>query len=453
MGPLKALISAMLLLCCRPAVALDPPEGGRSDKSVVHYGIDPELGIESRSFSPELVSGLYERLSGRKSSGLIGQGGSGLPSRGRVKILVLLVEFDEYPARPGETAEAVQSRIFGSGGSFPFESLSAFYRRSSRGALEIEGNVLGWYKAGRRADVPQTRAGREELIKKALLSFKGHDFSQYDNNGDGAIDYFAVVWTGPSGDWATFWWGAAPQFSDKAFSVGGKTLGSYSWQGVAEDWADPSSDFRITTLIHETGHSLGLPDYYDYKPGVGPDGGLGYFDMMDSKHYDHNCFSKMMLGWVEPRVVNYDGEFSLAAAAMSGECLMVVPPGAPGGRFGEFFLVENRRRAGNDADPRDIGEGLVIWHVDARLNSAGNDFLFNNQDTEHKLLRAMEADGSERIEKGPSRQFTRTSFYSAGRELGPGTAPSSAFYGGGVTGLTLTSVSDGQQASFRISFR
>ncbi len=444
------MLAALLLLSWGPAVALDPPEGRYADKSVRSRGVDPALGIENRSFSPDLVEGLYARLSGSK---LMPLRGSGFPSRGKVKMLVLLIEFDEYPARPGETAEAVQAGIFGSGGTFPFESLSAYYRRSSRGALEIEGSVLGWYKAGRRADVPQTREGREELIKKALKSFKGHDFSQYDNNGDGVIDYFAVIWTGPTGDWATFWWGAAPQFSDSGFSAGGKRLGSYSWQGVAQDWDDPASGFRIRTLIHETGHAMGLPDYYDYTPGVGPDGGLGYFDMMDSTHYDHNCFSKMMLGWVEPKVVNYDGEFSLAAAASSGECLMAVPPGSSGGRYGEFFLVENRRRSGNDADDRDIGEGLVIWHVDARLNQAGDGFLFNNQDTAHKLLRIMEADGSERIENGPGRQFTSTGFYSEGRVLGPGTVPSSAFYGRGSTGLTITSVSEGQSARFTISFK
>ena len=38
-------------------------------------------------------------------------------------------------------------------------------------------------------------------------------------------------------------------------------------------------------------------------------------------------------------------------------------------------------------------DGLLIWHVDATPNADGDDFLYNNSVTEHKLLRLMEANG------------------------------------------------------------
>ena len=60
-------------------------------------------------------------------------------------------------------------------------------------------------------------------------------------------------------------------------------------------------------------------------------------------------------------------------------------------------MVQNRTRPGNDADlPAD---GLLIWHVDARLTRSGSDFLYDNSYTAHKLLRLMEADGLEEIER------------------------------------------------------
>lgn len=432
---------------------MDPPDHAAASRGRAAARIDPALGIGNTSFDPALVEGLRARLSGSRGASLLGFRSKGLPATGSPKVLVLLIDFDEYPARPGETPEYLRDRIFGAGGEFPYESLTAYYRRSSYGKLNIGGNVLGWYNAGRRADVSETREGREALIKKALLNFKDHDFSQYDSNGDGMIDYFAVIWTGPVGEWATFWWGVQPNFSDKAFTIGGKTLGAYSWQGVASRWEDPQSGFKIRTLAHETGHALGLPDYYDYKKDVGPNGGLGFFDMMDSTRYDHNCFSKFMLGWVEPRVVTAGGDYMLRPAENSGECLMLVPAGRGSGPFSEFFLVENRRKTGNDTENALVRGGLAVWHVDARLNAAGNNFLYNNQEAEHKLLRLMEADGLEDIETKPDGAFSFMDLYTKDRALGPATLPSSRLYDGTDTGISLLSRGGDEDSYFSISLR
>ena len=42
----------------------------------------------------------------------------------------------------------------------------------------------------------QTQASREALIKAALQANDATvDYSQFDNDNDGKIDYFAVLWT------------------------------------------------------------------------------------------------------------------------------------------------------------------------------------------------------------------------------------------------------------------
>jgi M6 family metalloprotease-like protein len=231
----------------------------------------------------------------------------GMPTKGSVKMFVLLVDFSDYPHNDALNPTAsVNARIFGDGDSAagsPYESLRNYYRRASYNQLELGGAVLGWYRpAYSRASLAQTTAGREKLIKEALTTFEsqGHDFSQYDNHGNGTLDYFAVVWTGPDNGWSGFWWGYQTYFSDASFKVSGKSLSKYSWQWESNP---VGGAFVPHTMIHETGHALGLPDYYDYDDTVGPNGGVGGLDMMDGNWGDHNCFSKFLLDWITPKVI------------------------------------------------------------------------------------------------------------------------------------------------------
>jgi len=282
-----------------------------------------------------------------------------------------------------------------------------------------------------------TTAGREALIKEALTFFdaQGHDFSRYDNDGNGTIDYFIVVWSGPNNGWANFWWGYQTSFGS-SFNLDGKKLSGakYSWQWEARNW--PGAYDQIV-VMHETGHALGLPDYYDYDATVGPRGGLGGLDMMDANRGDHNGFSKMLLDWIEPRIFVYGTSgFTLGASGGSAEALIVMPEFEEGQPFDEFFLVQNRTRIGNDAAL--AGDGLLIWHVDAHLNSAGTNFLYDNSTTDHKLLRLMEADGLEQIERGYA--ANAADYYTAGRTLSPLTLPNGNRYDGTSPGLTLDSI-------------
>jgi M6 family metalloprotease-like protein len=119
------------------------------------------------------------------------------------------------------------------------------------------------------------------LIKEAVNHFdaQGHDFSQYDNNGDGVLDYFVVIWAGPDNGWGNFWWGYQTVFPDNTYTVDGVRLGKISWQWEANP---VGGAFTPVVVIHETGHALGIPDYYDYDSSVGPQSGVGGLDMMDS---------------------------------------------------------------------------------------------------------------------------------------------------------------------------
>src|SRR5262249_41648033 len=60
----------------------------------------------------------------------------------------------------------------------------------------------------------------------------------------------------------------------------------------------------------------------------------------------------------------------------------------------EYYLLENRLREG--ADAKLPGDGLLVWHVDERVNG----FRTAQQNPAHKLLHLVEADGRGDLDRG-----------------------------------------------------
>lgn len=373
----------------------------------------------------------------------------GMPTKGTPKMFVLLIDFSDYPADPVNTPSAIHSLVFDDGDgtqAAPYESLKSFYYRSSYGQLTLSGNVLAYYRPNyTRASMGDnpTDIQRENLIKEALQAQVSHDFSQYDNNGDGVIDYFAVLWTGPDNGWANFWWAYQTSWSESPSPVlNGKTLGKYVWEWVSNA-AYPTRNaphFDPWILIHETGHALGLPDYYDYDASVGPKGGIGGLDIMDSNWGDHNCFSKWILDWITPTIYTSAAPGVALYAAGSMPEAAVIMDINPGSSFGEFFMVQNRQRVQNDAGVNYPADGLLIWHVDSRLNALGSDYLYDNSYTAHKLLRLMEADGLEEIETY-SASANAGDYWTTGTAFSPAGVPNSTRYDGSVSGMGVKNIS------------
>lgn len=422
----SSAVVLVLTLSMSAASALEPPRRGELAALEVRGDL-----AQRREFAARLGNHRLEL----QAPGIKLQGAAGLPTTGTVHVLALLVEFpDNLHTVP---AAVIDSMLFGDGSpaNYPKESLRRYYLRSSYGQLDIQGTTLGWYTALHNRDYYVDDAA---LLIQEILGYydsQGHDFSVYDNDGDGQIDVFNVFWTGEVGEWASFWWGWASYFSswgDANYSVDGKTLGRFTWQ-----WEDNTP--RV--VIHETGHALGLPDYYDYDDTVGPDGGLGSMDIMSGSWGDHNGYSKWMLGWLTPQFVTgpATSSLSLPTSATSASGTVVIGAGA-GSPNGEFFVVQNRTRTGNDSNLP--GDGLLIFHVDSRLGCDGMEPMFNNTDTEHKLISLVEADGADDIERevneGEADDFFRANGVAA---FGPFTTPSSDHNDGSTTGVELTAIS------------
>ena len=463
----------LLILMLTPAMlpALEPPRPGeieqlrRTGEFARRDAFAQSLG--NHKVKPALLRKTIERIRNSRTSTMGIPEGSpltfpaapaapppawkGMPTTGNIRTFALLIDFSDYPHDSLNNQGAIHSKLFDTGEplAFPYDSLAAYYRRSSYGLLELSGGTtFEWYTTSyNRSTIVQTDTGRENLIKEVLNYYDslGHDFSQYDNDGDGTIDFFIVIWTGPDTGWANFWWPYQAHFYDSTYTLDGKTLWDYSWQWEADP--DPAYEgiFYADVAIHEMGHGLGLPDYYDYDNTVGPSGGVGWIDMMDDTWGDHNCFSKWLLGWITPTVVARGGKtLDLPPSGSSPSAVLVMPGISTDNVFGEYFLVQNRYRVGNDnmaglgAEEEFPGDGLLIWHVDARLDGSGYNFLYNNSYTSHKLLRLMEADGLEQIEQELGADAG--DYYTPGTSFGDGSFPSSKDYAGQTTGVEVSSI-------------
>src|SRR5574344_831383 len=151
-----------------------------------------------------------------------------------------------------------------------------------------------------------------------------------------------------------------------------------------------SNKLDAHTFIHESGHMMGLDDYYDYGRDADGDGEADYvaspmggIDMMDLNIVDHNAFSKFSLGWVKPYVVTgNEGSLSLTlkpSATNSDSNCVIFPTGDGwnGSAFDEYIMMEYYTPTGlNESDatvaystrPKAMTQsGVRIYHVDARM--------------------------------------------------------------------------------------
>jgi M6 family metalloprotease-like protein len=439
----------VILAGCLSALALESPAPGEVDQyrrdGTLNARVERARRYGNHRVKPWLAKRTLDKLAtGPRDVGAAAPlpDWAGMPTTGTNRILVFLIDFPDATA--ANAYGTITNKLFGAGeaAEYPLESLQPYYLRSSYGKLLIQGDALGWYRMAHERSWYTTQYGEDnyanaKIIEEVATHYDAtHDYRQYDNNGDGKIDYFAVVWAGSHGAWASFWWGYQWQVDSTNLTLDGVRLYSFSWQW--ESYNYPSDVFTADTIIHETGHALGVPDYYDYSASVGPAGGVGGLDMMDGAWGDHNGFSKFMLDWLTPTPVTSNLlAFPLRASAQYPDAATIMNTYTGGTPYAEYFLVQNRYRVLNDTDFP--GDGLLIWHVDARPDATGNDFLYDNSYTAHKLLRLMEADGREEIEQGFS--AGASDYYTQGQFLTPFTAPNSLAYDGSNTSVFVGNLS------------
>lgn len=353
----------------------------------------------------------------------------GLPSVGTPKVLVIPIAFSDAPA-PNNMKQQLEKAFFGSSTDTGWESLQSYYYKSSYGKLNIQGTVLETYNTGKTVsyynnlqkqyikdldayynyETDTYPDGVEyEIISSALKYYDSQiDYSDYDYNEDGYIDSIYLVYTTDyNEDEESLWWAFTQEYITTEYEYYDNVEADYycflSYQFFFDELFGKKINLNCETVIHETGHLLGLDDYYDYSMYEGPKGGIGGGDMMDYNVGDHNAYSKLMLGWVDPMIVTGTSTISLSSFGKSGDTIFIFK-NYNKTFFDEYYVIDYYTPDGlNEVGKGENGlfseAGIRIYHVNAVLNNPSDCYsvfeitLYNNSYTDYKLISLIEADG------------------------------------------------------------
>ncbi|AKL97972.1 M6 family metalloprotease domain-containing protein [Endomicrobium proavitum] len=338
------------------------------------------------------------------------------------KHLVLLVAFSDKPFRLSNP-EQVFLDFFDKANYTDYGALGSvndFYNASSYGQLQVESVVSPVITlsstSGYYAGASGTLYARQMVQQALVLLDASHtfDFAQFDQDGDGRIDFITVVHAGggmEAGVSDAIWshkWNISPFFT----TWDGKRISSYNTipelRGSNESAAQIS---RIGVAAHELGHAmLHLPDLYDTTYASY---GVGNYDIMGGGSWNgpgsdgsspalFSAWTKYFSGFIDPVEISSSSYFSLPAAATDQTAFYKFS--GPQFRFNEYYLIENRQGIGFDQYLPGSSRGVLIWHVDERKLNNGD-----NNDPSHYLLDLQEADGSNGLAVNLSKG--RDSFY------------------------------------------
>ena len=139
------------------------------------------------------------------------------------------------------------------------------------------------------------------------------------------------------------------------------------------------NSLELGTFCHENGHMLcGYPDIYDY--GYDSYGGAGAFCLMDYNPSEINpvqicAYLKRASGWATTTELTSLSNLT-ATVSSSGTNFNHFYRYAKPGVSTEYFLVENRQKAGRDTTLP--AAGIAIWHVDELGNKDNQSTKFNS---------------------------------------------------------------------------
>ena len=223
------------------------------------------------------------------------------------------------------------------------------------------------------------------MIKEAceLADADGVDFTQYDNNNDGKVDFVYVLYAGEGeadgGSSTTVWphnysleYYEEYGFSDIACKVDGKKVANYA---CSNEWQHYGQVYNgIGTICHEFSHVMGLPDLYETNQNSLGLHTLLDWDILDYGPYNndgntppsYSAYERFFCGWITPRVLKDPENVTLKPINSSQEALLMCSGDAhnlvgwnPNPKT--FYLLEARNQSGWDKYLP--GKGMLITKI------------------------------------------------------------------------------------------
>jgi immune inhibitor A len=300
---------------------------------------------------------------------------------GDVRVLVLLVDFPDKPARraPHEFEDMLFSK-----GTFQTGSLNDYYAEVTLGKVNVLGSVHGWLRMPRKydyyvnnqsgtGDYPRNAQKLTEDALAAARKLKVPFDTALDNFGDGSITALVVVHAGRGAE--TFTNPLVQKVSIWSHKADLQAPVQVTPDLIATNYLTIPEDARMGVCAHELGHLLlQWDDFYD--PNYDEDGsewdGSGVWDLMAGGSWNNGgltpahpaALHKLQHGWTEVQdiLVTTAGVVLPPYSKTFGK---VVRIRGPHFKPTQSLVLENRRRTGFDRMLP--GEGLLVWRVDTAL--------------------------------------------------------------------------------------
>lgn len=318
--------------------------------------------------------------------------------------LLILVNYTDISFQPSNTQLAFDS--LANSDNYTYNgatgSCQAYFKAQSNGQYVPEFDVVGPFT------LPNTSAyyaandasGNDQYVVDFVIDAcraadqSGVDFSQYDNDNNGVVDFVYIIYAGyaeSEGGGATTMWPhnwdlvsalyfgctnqdeyyATSATNYKLPSFDGKQVNAYACSNELRKATDKRAG--IGTICHEFSHVLGLPDYYltTTNPTVLQRETPGAWSLMGYGNYlnngntppNYSVYDKYFLGWVTPEVLSKSQELTIHADGESYFMLtrneQHVAEGAY--RTDTVYYIENRQQEGWDAYLP--SHGMLIWRV------------------------------------------------------------------------------------------
>lgn len=411
--PLLLLLSSLLLTSCSLFInSYKPFSYDQNSYEEVRHEIDEDEYYQHE----ELDKVTYYKNKDVTSSG---EGLSLLPnhsfmtSKGEAKLLVIPITFKNSGSSLNTLEERkinIQNTFFGNKEMNQYYSVAEYYERSSYGELSIKGDVTNWYtyegdvneNSGQTTSKTIVEAALKDIANNPDRYFNNKEYNSLSNflhDGSDYIDGIFAIYDHPSiasNNKDNIFWAYTNSVEPNSSTQikEGIKYAHYCW--ASYDFMNVSfNKVDARTYIHEIGHLIGLEDYYNTSSSYQPTGCL---DMMDANLGDHNAFSKMVLGWVTPKVIKEKGEISLSPFVNSGDVLLLpIGDNYKNTAFEEYLLVEYFAPTGlnnhfgsryivNTSDGNShtfsyfSSYGFKVYHVSAKLG-------FYSSLIKHELMR------------------------------------------------------------------
>lgn len=336
-------------------------------------------------------------------------GGEGIGVTGKRKGLVILVNFKDKKMQSKHT-QAEWNDYFNKVGYNKYGnngSVHDYFYAQSYGKLDLEFDVIGPVTVSKNMasyganDAQGNDIDPAGMIKEACeLAYAKEkmDMSQYDWDGDGAVDQVYVIYAGygeaAGGEANTIWpheWDI--QGGGYSLVLGGQRIRTYACSSELNGGSGTYIS-GIGTACHEFSHCMGIPDFYDTAGGGCF--GMDAWDLMDYGSYGgdgyeptgYNTYEKWVSGWIEPTILTEPCYIKNMKPLSDAPEACVVFNEA---NKNEYYIFENRQLKGTDvALPN---HGMLVIHVDYdqkvwfdnEVNNASNHQRFTVVPADNKL--------------------------------------------------------------------